>query len=85
MLITMCFASLLVMYLYVPEIILHPNQYQAILSGDGLKNYYTFAYHIKHGSGIWFDGLLFPYGEHSSFTDNQPGLAVPLAWIESQL
>ena len=42
-------------------------------SADGLKNYFTVAYYVKHDSpGIWSEGMNYPYGEHVVYTDNQP-------------
>lgn len=43
---------------------------------DGLKNYYTFVYHVKHDS-TWshFNGMNYPHGEQLVFSDCQPWLA----------
>jgi len=54
---------------------LNTTQFDAL--GDGFKNYFTFAYQYKHGTGTWFDGMLYPYGEHLIYTDGQP----LLVWI----
>jgi hypothetical protein len=40
-------------------------------SGDGLKNYYTFAYHLKYLNSINFNGLLYPFGDLTTYTDSQ--------------
>ncbi len=48
------------------------NNTQFDTLGDGFKNYFTFAYQYRHGTGIWFDGMLYPYGEHVIYTDGQP-------------
>jgi hypothetical protein len=41
--------------------------------GDGMKNYYTFLYHVKHDSSyMHFEGMNYPFGENIVFTDNQP-------------
>ena len=50
--------------------------------GDGTKNYYTYLYHIMFGKGWHFDGMNYPWGEHISFTDNQPILAYPLSYLQ---
>jgi hypothetical protein len=55
------------------------------LGGDSLKNYFTYLYHIHYGSGFWFDGMNYPYGEHLTYTDAQPLLAVPLAYLHKML
>lgn len=40
--------------------------------GDGLKNYYTFAYGLKYNNSLWFEGMLYPYGDHIVYLDSQP-------------
>ncbi len=49
---------------------------------DGLKNYYTLDYYVKHDQGWHFTGMNYPYGEHIIYTDNQPLLAMILRWID---
>jgi len=57
------------------KIIQHPNQF-LVAGGDGMKNYYTFMYHIKYDSTyMTFEGMNYPFGENIIFTDNQPLLA----------
>lgn len=51
--------------------------------GDGTKNYYTYLYHVLFGKGWHFEGMNYPWGEHISFTDNQPLLAYPLSYLQS--
>lgn len=46
--------------------------HQLDMSGDGLKNYYTFAYSIKYHCNWWFEGYLYPYGDYGPYTDNIP-------------
>jgi len=59
-------------YIRFGDLVLHPNS--KLLKGisDGLKNYYTPAYYIKHDKGIMFTGMNYPYNEHVVYTDNQP-------------
>ena len=46
------------------------------MDGDGIKNYFTYAYQIKHGeSYLNFSGMNYPYGEHFMYTDCHPVLA----------
>lgn len=47
------------------------------IGGDGFKNYFTFAYQYKYGSGIHFKGLMYPYGDIAIFTDCQ----ILFVWI----
>jgi hypothetical protein len=64
----------IVMYLYAP-LLLHPNDYILTLGFDGVKNYFTTAWHLKYDvSRLGYTGMNHPYGEHVLFTDNQPGL-----------
>ncbi len=53
--------------------------------GDGIKNYFTFAYQLKHGKGWWFDGMTYPYGEHLLFTDSFAAYAWLLNFIDDHL
>lgn len=53
-------------------------------SGDGLKNYVTPMYHIKHGTNfVDFQGMNYPYGEHVLFSDNQPIFSASLLFLKS--
>lgn len=51
--------------------------------GDGSKNYFTYLYHILYEKGWHFTGMNYPWGEHISFTDNQPLFAFPLSYLQS--
>lgn len=62
--------------------LLHLNETLFAATGDGLKNFYTLCYYVKYDSGWWFSGMLYPYGEHVIFTDNQPLLAFLLHCIQ---
>ncbi len=47
------------------KILANSNDYMFTESGDGIKNYFTYAYHITHDSSyINFSGMNYPYGEH---------------------
>jgi hypothetical protein len=50
-----------------------PSCHLFVDSADGLKNYFTAAYYVKHDDfGVWSEGMNYPYGEHVVYTDNQP-------------
>ncbi len=53
-----------------------PDNYYIGTGTDGFKNYFTPLYHVKYDTK-WhhFDGMNYPYGEHVTFTDNQPILS----------
>lgn len=64
--------ALAVCFRFFGDIILHPNEFLFGPSGDGLKNYFSVAYQVIHGNGLWFNGMLYPYGDHLMFADGQP-------------
>src|SRR6187431_404614 len=59
-----------------------PSCYLFEDGGDGLKNYYTLDYYVKHDQGWHFTGMNYPYGENIIYTDNQPILAMLLGWLD---
>jgi len=68
--------SLGFLVIFYAPMVFHPNQHMFTGSGDGIKNYYTYAYHIEHDSTFRnFEGMNYPYGELHQFTDGQPLLA----------
>ncbi|MFT7153454.1 MAG: hypothetical protein ACJAVL_000697 [Bacteroidia bacterium] len=73
--------AVLVCFRYFGEIILHPDEFLFGSSGDGLKNYFAVAYQVIHGEGLWFQGMLYPYGDHLIFADGQPVLTKILSWF----
>lgn len=56
--------------------IFQPDQFVFSGDGDGLKNYYTFAYHIAYDQDpLEMKGMNFPYGESIFYTDGHPFFA----------
>ena len=53
------------------------------LGGDGAKNNFTYLYQCMYGSGYWFTGMNYPYGEHIVYTDGQPVLSVLLSHFKN--
>ncbi|NQV51874.1 MAG: hypothetical protein HQ500_01760 [Flavobacteriales bacterium] len=50
---------------------------------DGLKNYFTLAYHVAFDANpFWFEGMNYPYGEHLVFTDGQPLVGMALWFLD---
>lgn len=70
------------LFAYFAPLLLHLNEVLFAASGDGLKNFYTLCYYVKYDTGFWFSGMLYPYGEHVLFTDNQPLLAFALNFVQ---
>lgn len=53
-------------------------------SGDGIKNYFTYAYHIKHDASYTnFMGMNYPYGENYLYTDCHPVIANVFKFLSS--
>ncbi len=70
----------LITFIYRP-VVENPNNFLST-GGDGLKNYYTYMYHVRHDSTYWkFEGMNYPFGENIVFTDNQPILANIIKWL----
>jgi hypothetical protein len=69
-------AGMVLLACYYGPLLRSPNAWLFRGSGDGLKNYYAFAYHVKHDS-TWmqFGGMNHPFGEQIGFPDAQPALA----------
>ena len=70
-----------VCFRFFKDILLHPNEYLFGAEGDGLKNYYSVAYQVVHGEGTWFNGMMYPFGDHLTFADGQPLLTKILSWF----
>ncbi len=59
-----------------------PNSVLLTSGGDGLKNYFTYAWHVEHdGRFLHYSGSSYPYGEHVFFTDGHP----LLSWVFQML
>ena len=72
LLILILLASIITIFFY-GDIVFHPNDYLFSNEGDGIKNYFTYSYHIKYDkSYINFEGMNYPYGEHFLYTDCHP-------------
>jgi hypothetical protein len=70
--------SILVCFRFYADILADPGAYLFGAEGDGLKNYFTIAYHAVHGKGLHFKGMLHLYGDHLLFADGQPLLTAVL-------
>lgn len=67
---------------FFSKIMLSPNTYLHSAEHDGIKNYYTFAYHTKHtGVSLHFKGMNQPFGEHVMYTDGQPLFGFLFGWM----
>jgi hypothetical protein len=69
-------------FAFYHKVLFNPGQYLFSDKGDGIKNYYTTLYHIKHDSTYMnFGGMNYPYGDLFSYSDGQPALAWPIKYI----
>ena len=73
------------MLLLFGDIVYRPNTYLFGSGGDGIKNYFTPAYYLKHDTGWTFSGMNYPYEEHVVFTDNQPVISAILNFVDNHL
>jgi|GEM_PF-4187907 len=72
----------LLLYFYGP-VFFSPGDYLLAGKGDGLKNYYSFMYHVAHDEGVnEFKGMNYPYPELFIYTDGNPLLAAFIKWTE---
>lgn len=65
-----------VLWMQYASVLQRPNATLFSGTGDGLKNYYAFAYHIKHDTTLMqFGGMNHPFGEQIGYPDAQPALS----------
>ena len=53
------------------DFIWHPNQYLSVSYGEGVKAYYMVSYYARHGGGLLFEGMNYPYGQQVIYGDVQ--------------
>jgi len=83
--------GIIIVVFFYGKVLVDPNGYMFSDSGDGIKNYYTYAYHIEHDSSYTnFEGMNYPYGENYLYTDCHPivantakFLADTVPWLET--
>ena len=65
--------STLLLFLYFGSVLRAPGHYMFNTDGDGMKNYFSFAWHAEHDTSITtFSGMNYPFGEHIDYPDAQP-------------
>jgi len=73
------FLNLAFLAFFYGDVLLQPNQHLYSADGDGIKNYYTYAYHINNNTSTTnFEGFNYPYGENFLYTDSQPLFSILL-------
>lgn len=78
-------ATLAVLVMRFSQVFQHPNGVLYSKSGDGLKNYFLFAFYLKYDQGLRFSGFNYPYGENLLYTDSHPLYAWLLNWVDDNL
>jgi hypothetical protein len=88
-LITLGIIQLLLILTVFSDFVCAPNAFMFMNKNDGLKNYFTFIQYILQEDspfGLWhFTKMNYPFGEYIFFTDNTPGLALPLRIIHKNI
>lgn len=68
--------ALVTVFFFYGDVLLAPNNYMFSIGGDGIKNYFTYSYHIVHNDSYTnFEGMNYPYGENYLYTDSHPVFA----------
>jgi len=76
--------SLCFILFYYHPIIFNPNCYLFGNIGDGIKNYFTYCFHIRYDSPVFnFEGMNYPYGENIFYTDCHPALTLLFKFLSS--
>jgi hypothetical protein len=74
-------ASFFILFIY-GDLLFSANDHLFSQGRDGLKNYYTYSYHVVNDiSYSNFMGMNFPYGDSIFFTDGHPLLATILKFM----
>jgi hypothetical protein len=68
--------TLIFVFAFYGDVILAPNSYLFGASGDGMKNYFTYADQIKENSWTVSTAMNYPYGESFLYLDCQPVLTI---------
>lgn len=80
------FCSSILMCVIYWDVVTHLNRTLFSVDGDGLLNYFSFLYHIKHDMAYGtFEGMHYPYGELIYLTDCHPLLATSIKFISTHL
>lgn len=76
--------ALAVFSIWWHPVLLAPDAHLFNSDGDGLKNYFTVAWHVKHDtSAFQFSGMNHPFGEQVDMIDGQPALSIALRAVSS--
>ncbi len=69
-------------YFRAPQIVTSPNNWLTGDTYDGFRSYAAMVYHIRHDSTYHhYEGMHYPYGDKTAFTDNLPLLSNSLKFL----
>jgi len=78
--------GIIIVSFFYGKVLVAPNNYMFSNSGDGIKNYFTYAYYIKHNNTYTnFEGMNYPYGENYLYTDCHPILASTFKFLSQSI
>ncbi|MBD0404208.1 hypothetical protein [Flammeovirga sp. EKP202] len=63
------------------DLLFSPNSFLMQKNGDGLKNYFLFAWVAKYGSLSGYTGTNYPFGETILYTDSMPIFSLSLFYL----
>jgi len=76
------FVAAVFIFIVYGDLLFSANSHLFSQGRDGMKNYYTYSYHIVNDSSYSnFMGMNFPYGDSIFFTDGHPLLATVLKFV----
>lgn len=82
--ITTLLLSIIFVFGFYSETIRNLNNQLFSDQGDGIKNYYTYYYHISYDKNYNdFEGMNYPYGEMMTYVDGQPAIANTLKFLQN--
>lgn len=75
-------ASFLILYLFLGERFIQPNDFMFVIGGDGLFIYYNLLFHTCHGHGLELSSMNYPWNEFIFMTDAQGAIAVVFSYLD---
>ena len=75
--------GILTIILLYTDVLLHPDSFMFGAYGDSVKNYFTFAWHVRYDSNwLHFGGMNYPFGDHVCYTDGHPIVSLILGHFD---
>lgn len=66
----------------IGPVVWDPDHYYFANGGDGIQSYFATAYYALYDKGMRFTGMNYPYGEHISYPNLQPLVAVGINLLQ---